>query len=1523
MALWTKPALSAKRSSERHVETASASGSATSAPSNSQALVAHYGRLPLAFEPNVSHPESGVQYLAHGNGYTIFIGPNNATLALKGSSSSAALHMKLSGGNATNALIASDELPGKSNYILGNRPENWHTNVPNFGKVSQHGVYPGIDVVYYGTQRNLEYDFLVAPQANPDAIRFALDGADNLRVDSRGDLLVELAGSTVRLQKPVAYQELEGHRQLVDVKYRVKDKREVTFAIARYDAARPLVIDPVLSYSTYLGGSNIDGANAIAVAPDNTAFIAGGTFSTDFPTAHPLQPNAGGGNDFPQDAFVAKISADGSTLLYSTYLGGTNSDVANGIAVDTFGEAYVTGTTLSPDFPVTPGSFDTLCGGDGKCGASWNTQGLIVSNAFVTKLNTAGTGLVYSGYLGVYENVRGQAIAIDNNENAYVTGQVEANLTPTVPITPPATGPAPFPIVSGIQPLGYGGGATDAFVTKISSSGSSILFSTYLGGSNEDIGYGIAADNTGVAYVTGLTYSVDFPVTAGNFPEGGTPGQAGDAFVSKVNTIPPTSLLFSTYVGGTGLDQGNGIALDGTGNIYVAGTTNSVALGITSLNANKGQGDAFVLKLTPGPGPTYTLAYFTFLGGGLADAGTGIAADLNGDAYVTGSTVSTDFPVAGSVFQTTFGGGNADAFVTKLNASGALVYSSYLGGTNTDVGYGIAVDTSGSAYVAGQTCSQDFPLANPLQAGPGGNCDAFISKVSTQGGISLTPAGLSFPGQSLNTTSTPQTITLANIFDTGTTSVTVSNVVAAGDFAQTNTCTAAPIPAGANCAITVTFSPTGPGIRKGTITITDSAPGSPHVVNLTGNTSSVLLSPSNLNFGTQNVGVVSTSQAVTLTNGGATTLTVSSITASGDFAETNTCSVPLVAGTNCAILVTYKPSTVGAGIGALVISDNAPGSPQIILLKGNGGTNSPNFSPSTTSLSFGNQTVGVASGPQSVTVTNNGGATLTISSITASGDFTQTNSCSTPLPVGTNCIINVTYKPSAVGPGLGAVTIVDNAPGNPHSIQLSGIGIQPVPGIALAPTSVAFGNQLVGVASIPQAVTVTNTGTGTLNISSITASGDFSQTNSCSAPLPVGTNCIINVTYKPSAIGSGIGAVTIADNAPGNPHSIQLSGTGVVPGITLTPGNLVFPSQLVGVTSAPQTVTVTNTGTGTLSISSITASGDFSQTNSCSAPLPVGTNCIINVTYKPSGTGPTSGAVTITDNAPTSPQSISLSGTGAPAVPAVTVTPTSLSFGSQPIGVVSTPQSVTITNSGTGTLTISSISASGDFAETDACTAPLPAGTNCVMNVTYKPSGAGASVGAITITDNAAGSPHTVHLTGTGVSSGFSFSVPLASATVSAGQTLTITPVAGFSQPVAITCGNLPRDVSCTISPNPVTITGTAPSTVTISVLTGLRTLVPGSRPKIDPLGTLRRVTNPWAVPIVLAFALAIVAMTRRRPALAVFGLAAALLLVSAGCGGGGQAGVPAGTPAGTYQITVTGTAGSLTNSTTLTLQVN
>jgi hypothetical protein len=899
-------------------------------------VAARYSRLPLAFEPATS-VHAG-EFLAHGNGYTIFLDRNSATLELRGKTTGT-LRMNLTGAAAEQGLVPSNELPGKSNYILGNQPEKWRVNVPTYGELTEHNIYPGIDVVYYGTQRELEYDFVMAPHANASAVQIDFDGARTLRTDATGDLLVGIAGGDVWLHKPVAYQEIDGKNRIVAANYRIRGHHEATFELGDYDPSKTLIIDPVLSYSTYLGGSNIDGANAIAVAPDNTAFVAGGTFSSDFPTAHALQPNDGGALDFPQDSFVSKISADGSTLLYSTYLGGKNMDVANGIAVDPFGEAYVTGTTLSGDFPVTPGSWNTLCGGDGKCGASWNSLGLIVSNAFVTKLNVAGSGLVYSTFLGEYENVHGQGIAVDANQNAYITGSVEQDGVPTVTITPPAIPPFPFIVNAGLAAAAFqsthGFGTTDAFVAKLSATGSTVLYLSYAGGNNEDIGYGVAADNNGVAYLTGLTYSPNFPTKS---PFQATFGGAGDAFVTQVNTSAAgaASLIFSTYLGGNGLDQGNAISLDslsGTGNIYVTGTTNSNTLGVGAGGfgpANKGQGDAFVLKLTS----TDALTYFRFLGGSLADAGIGIAADAAGDAYVTGSTVSTDFPIAATVFQKAYGGGNADAFVTKIDPTGnTLLYSTYLGGTNTDVGNGIAVDTNGSAYVAGQTCSTDFPLANPEQPGPGGNCDAFISKVSTIGGIAINPGGLTFAAQSIGVTSPQQTVTITNTNDTA--AVAISGITATGDFNQTNNCPAS-LSAGATCTLIVTFHPTAAGIRKGTIAVTDNAPGSPQVINLTGSTSSVTLSASSLTYGTQTVGINSTVQSVTLTNSGTTTLTIASISGSGDFAETNSCGSSLPAGANCVINVTFKPTAPGQSLGAITISDNAPGSPRSILLTGTG-----------------------------------------------------------------------------------------------------------------------------------------------------------------------------------------------------------------------------------------------------------------------------------------------------------------------------------------------------------------------------------------------------------------------------------------------------------------------------------------------------------------------------------------------------------------------------------------------------------
>lgn len=488
----------------------------------------HYGQLPLAFEPANTASNSAAQYLTRGNGYALFLANEEAVLELRGPSKSASVvRMELAGANKTAAFSALEPLPGKSNYFIGNDPAKWRTNVPQYRRVLESNVYPGVNLIYYGTQGKLEYDFDIAPGADPSAIQLAFHGATQPQIDAQGELVLSSPSGEVRLRKPVAYQEVAGERHPVAVSYAKKGQDRIAFQVAEYNPSLPLVIDPILIYSTYLGGSNIDTSNGIAVAPDNTAFIAGSTFSADFPTAHPLQANDGGGPDFPEDAFVAKISSDGSSLLYSTYLGGENQDAANGIAVDSFGDAFVVGYTLSPHFPALPGSFDTLCGGDGECGAKF-TGGPIVSNAFVTKLNPAGSAILYSTFYGEFQNVKGQAIAVDSNGNAYFTGSTTENFASfaVFPITPNAFQQT----FAGTA----GGNSTNAFVAVLNSSGTSALYSSYLGGEVDDVGYGIAVDNSANAYVTGLTYSTLFPVSGGALQS--TYGGQGDGFVSKVST---------------------------------------------------------------------------------------------------------------------------------------------------------------------------------------------------------------------------------------------------------------------------------------------------------------------------------------------------------------------------------------------------------------------------------------------------------------------------------------------------------------------------------------------------------------------------------------------------------------------------------------------------------------------------------------------------------------------------------------------------------------------------------------------------------------------------------------------------------------------------------------------------------------------------------------------------------------------------------------------------------------------------
>jgi hypothetical protein len=713
-----------------------------------QAKVAEsYGRLPLSFEANHGQTDGRVKFLSRAGGYTVFLTGNEAVLAFGGTakksapkgasdiresarrgkprlygSTAAVLRMKLRNANLSAKITGTDELAGTNNYFIGNDPAKWHTSVPTYAKVKYEGIYSGIDLVYYGNQGQLEYDFTVAPGADPRRIAFDVSGAKRIRQDAQGDLVLQMSAGEIRWHKPVAYQDKNGTRQEIAAHYAVTDTR-VAFEVARYDAGRPLYIDPLI-YSTYLGGRGEQDGFGIAVDAAGNAYVTGDTFFKTFPTKNPLQPAYGGGYS---DAFVAKINAAGSALVYSTYLGGTGDDRGFGIAVDTTGSAYVTGITTSGNFP-TKNPIQYPHGG-------------LAFDAFVTKISPDGSALVYSTALGGNGNDQGKAIAVDTAGNAYVTGVAGDG----------------FPTTSGAFQTTYGGGNGDAFVAEINPSGMALVYSTYLGGSGSDAGFGIAVDSAGYANITGYTSS-DFPTKNPLQPNFG--GGSYDAFVARINPAG-SALAYSTYLGGNSDDDGFGIAVDSGGNAYVTGVTASTDFPtMNALQPASGGGvDAFVTKITPAG----SLVYSTYLGGSRSDAGTGIAVDSLGNAHVTGYTYSLDFPTLNPLQARL--GGRDDAFLAKLNPSGLdLLYSTYLGGSSFESGRsvslgggGVALDGSDNAYITGSTSSQDFPTMNPLQPASGGGIDAFVAKLYIAPGTtttlvsSLNPSGY---GQAVTFTAT-------------------------------------------------------------------------------------------------------------------------------------------------------------------------------------------------------------------------------------------------------------------------------------------------------------------------------------------------------------------------------------------------------------------------------------------------------------------------------------------------------------------------------------------------------------------------------------------------------------------------------------------------------------------------------------------------------------------------------------------------------------------------------------------------
>jgi YD repeat-containing protein len=697
----------------------------------------------LAFEPNLGQTDPQVQYLARGPGYTLFLTPTEAVFAFPFGTPAAttapatfgkpgfaearptatsiySVRMQLAGANAAAETTGLDRLPGRSNYFLGNDPSKWATDVPHYASVAYHDIYPGVDMAYYGVaDGKLEYDFVVNPQADPGTIRMTFQGATDVRVDNQGNLVVDTPAGELVEHAPVIYQDGTGGRRTVAGRYVMRAPDQAGFSVSGYDAGRPLVIDPALTYSSYLGGSNQDVGLGIAVDAGGDVYITGRTSSTDFPTTP-------GATTWPgiNCAFVTKMDPSGSTLFYSTYLGGHTqvpgydsffATVGTGIAVDAANNAYVGGFTTTTDFPTTPGAFQTSPAG-----------------GFVTKLGPTGA-VAYSTYLGgglvgsgALEELWG--IAVDAAGEAYVTG---------------VTSSRNFPITAGtayqtVNRSIFGRPPANALVSVLNATGSGLVYSTYLGGTGFDAGWGIAVDAAGNAYVTGSHGADDFPTTPGAFEP-----TTGGAFVAKVN---PTlsgepSLVYSTHLGGTGnADDGRGIAVDGSGNAYVTGQTYSTDFP-TTLHAvqtmYQGGLDAFVTKLNAtGTAPIYS----TYLGGSMADSGAGddqgfgIAVDASGNAYVTGETNSTNFPTVNPLQSALQGNSSDDAFVSKLNAGGtALFYSTYLGGHlnyHTDYGSAIAVDYAGSAYITGYASSTDFPTTPwAFQTAARGSGDAFVTKI--------------------------------------------------------------------------------------------------------------------------------------------------------------------------------------------------------------------------------------------------------------------------------------------------------------------------------------------------------------------------------------------------------------------------------------------------------------------------------------------------------------------------------------------------------------------------------------------------------------------------------------------------------------------------------------------------------------------------------------------------------------------------------------------------------------------------
>lgn len=673
--------------------------------------------LPVYFEPNLGQVPAAIAWLARADGLQIALQPSEATLALRtkgGNWSTVAVEWVAA--NPRTSLVGVDRLPGESRYFLGSDASRWVQAAPHFARVRYRELYSGVDLIFYGNRRQLEFDFIVRRGADPSAIRLRFRGVERLSVEPDGRLRLRTPAGDLWQPPPLCYQHRAGKRVTVRAEYKLLGRREVGFALGPYDRNTELVIDPLLVWLTYYGGTGLDAATAIALDGQGNVVVAGYTESPSLPAAGGASIQAAAA-EMPRHGFIAKLSADGRNVLWATYLGGHRNDEIHALTLDAAGNVYVGGRTDSTNFPVSPNAFQRTP----RSPRLWG-------EGFVAKLNAAGQ-LVYATYLGGNEFDQILGIAVDTTGKAYVTGETFSDDFPTT--------------AGALRRTPCAGFNTDAFVSKLNADGSALEYSTLVCGALADRGLAIAIDSAGNAYVAGETTSADFPVTAG-VAQAAQRSAFQDAFVFKLNATG-SQLLYSTYLGGSFSDAARAIAVDAAGAAYVGGSTRSTDFPVSAgalQNSNRDGGvheDGFIAKLNPGGS---ALEFSTYLGGAAADRVTAIKVDASGAVYVAGFTASANFPRSGGKCEPG-PSGKFDAFAGKLASNGArLEWMMVLGGRADDYANALAFSAAGEAYIAGRSDSLNLPstpgaLRTAYANGYQGGGDAFIARISGAGALSV------------------------------------------------------------------------------------------------------------------------------------------------------------------------------------------------------------------------------------------------------------------------------------------------------------------------------------------------------------------------------------------------------------------------------------------------------------------------------------------------------------------------------------------------------------------------------------------------------------------------------------------------------------------------------------------------------------------------------------------------------------------------------------------------------------------